>query len=541
MKRLLLVLGLSLAWSRPWAMAASANSQSAATPLPPPKGEKAQKVFKKGLEAFDKKNYDEAISAFRSILIKQPDHTASLVFIARSLYLQKNIVEALKAFRELDLKDLDPEAAYDYGQAAYRSAEHEMAAKAFAAVPNGHALYDLAGFYGGISAYKSGDYQQAIDFFDQAVVLPSKLVRSQKLYRGEAEKKLFQRQKAEVQSTGAPAAKSKKEPAAQAFVYRPASGVYLSHAYKNQTSEPKRGKSEDVDMQRTTLALSWGSDRPPVGARSQWLYLVDVKGASTRDNEKERLILPSPSETLESIALQRYESETLVRSEVGAGYESIIGSTSTMGFMIGAYSYASDGDFVKKILYSPYLSLSLSQSGDSLETRVSVETHPRFDANRLFITQTVQDGSLVFNFTKSLFLGIKGQLNEYNYNAQRLNGPDWNGRGQLEVGYKKGQSLSLTLGSFYEIGQGWRLYEADQQLPLVKFNLSQAGGYVRADIGLTSWWTFGFQGKFVQSSYANVLPVEGQNFPLGGETYLDENFGSKISQFSLTTSLFKNF
>ncbi len=541
MKRLLLVFGLSLAWNFPGAIAASANSNGASA-MAMPKGEKAQKIFKKGVDAYDQKNYEEAVSAFKLILSRQSDHTPSRIYLARSLYQQKNLSEALKAFREIDAKDLEPDAAYDYGQTAYRSGEYQAAISAFAIVPNGHPLYDLAGYYGGISAYKLGEYQQAMDLFDQAVVLPSKLVRSQKLYRLEAEKKLYQKQKAEVQSTGIPLIKNKKDaPPATPFIYEPATAVSFTHVYTNQTSEAKKGKSKDVDMQRTTLALSWGSERPPQSAKSQWLYQLDLKTSAVKDNEAEILILPSPSDTLENAALVRYEPSSLIRTEASLGYETAVGSISTMGFLVGAYSYASDGDFSKKLFYSPYFALFLSQKGDTLETKVSIETHPRFDSKQLLITQTVQDGSLIFNLSKTLYLGVKGQLNEYSYNAQRLSGPDWNGRGQGEIGYRKARVITLALGTYYEIAQGSRLYDVDQQLPLVKFNLSQAGGYARAEISLTSWWNFGFRGKFAQNTYSNVLPEQGENFPLGGESYLDDNYGSTISQFSLSTTLYKNF
>lgn len=542
MKRLLLVLGLSFAWNCPGAMAAPANS-SGSTAASSPRNAGLAKVFRKGLEAFEQKRYGDAIESFRQVLSKQPDHTPSKIYLARSLYQQKNLVDALKTFRDIDVKQLEADAAYDYGQTAYRSGDYTAAIKAFAVVPNGHPLYDLAGYYGGISAYKTGEYQHAIDLFDQAVVLPSKLVRSQKLYRLESEKKLFQKQKAEVQATGIPMIKgSKKDASPQvAFIEIPRQEISLTHRYKNQTSEAKKGKSQDVDMQRTTLALSWGSEPAPASAKSQWLYYFDLQGASVKDNEQELLIMPTPSDTLENSTLLRFKPTSLLRTEVGGGYETAVGSTSTFGVLAGAYAYAADGDFSDKLQYSPYISLFFSQKGETLETLLSASTHPRFDSEKLLITQTVQDGSLLFNLTKTVFLGLKGQLNEYNYNTSRLGGPDWNGRGQLEIGYRKPKVLNLALGAFYEVAQGWRLYDATQELPLVKFNLSQSGAYVRADISLTDWWSFGFNAKFAQNSFANVLPEEGEDFPISGETYLDENHGSSISQFALYTTLSHTF
>lgn len=541
MKRLLLVLGLGFAWNCPGVEAAPASS-TGANAQAAPRNAGLAKIYRKAVEAYEQKRYDEAADGFRQVL-ERFDHTPSKIYLARSLYQQKNLVEALKVFHDIDVKALEPDAAYDYGQTAFRSGEYDNAIKAFAIVPNGHPLYDLAGYYGGISAYKTGDFQHAIDLFDQAVVLPSKLVRSQKLYRQEAEKKLFQRQKAEVQATGIPIMKGSKKDnqAGTNFVYDLQKGVSLTHSYKNQTTDVKKGPSEDFDMQRTTLGLYWGSDKPAPSAKTQWIYLADLRLSSTKDNDKEIPLLANPSDVLENATLDRFTPDSLVRTELAGGYEMGVGNTSALGFIGGAYAYAGDGDFSEKLLYSPYVSVFLSQKGDLLETRVSLGTYPQFDSKQLSITQTVQDGLLQFNLSKTLYFALKGQLNEYSYNVERLNGADWNGRGQLELGYRKGKGLSLALGTFYEVAQGWRLYDVAQELPLVKFNLNQVGGYASANLNLTSWWIFGFDGKFAKNSFANVLPAEGEQFPVGGRAYLDENYGTTISQFTVYTSFYKNF
>lgn len=542
MKQLLLVLGLSLAWNSPGTMAAPAKSTGASA-LSAPRNTGLAKVYRRGLEAFEQKRYDEAIEALQLVLSKQAEHAPSKIYLARSLAQQKNLTEALKIFREIDLKVFDGDAAYDFGQTAFRLADYATAIKAFGLVPSGHSLFDLAAYYGGISAFKMGEFQQAIDLFDQAVVLPSKLVRSQKLYRVESEKKLFQKQKAEVQATGISVAKGARKDAdpPPAFVQEPFRGISLAHIYKNQTSEAKKGKSRNVDLQRTTLALSWGSEKPVATAKSQWIYYLDLRASTVKGNEQELLVLPATDEMFENATLLRFQPSSLIRPEFGGGYEMAVGTSSTFGAVAGAYAYAADGNFVDKIQYSPYFSIFFSQSDETLETTLSAATHPRFDSDRLIITQSVQDGALTLKLTEMMFLAIKGQLNEYSYNTSRLSGPDWNGRGQLEVGYRNAKVLSLALGAFYEVAQGWRLYDVSQELQQLEFNLSQSGGYARAHIDLTSWWSFGFHAKFAENTYSDVLPLVGVNTPLSGQAYLDESQGSTISQFALFTSLSKSF
>lgn len=539
MKRLLLVLGFSFAWSYPGIQAAPASSAGASSQAP--RNSVLAKIFRKGVDLYEKKRFSEAVEAFRLVLGKQNDHTPSRVYLARALYQQKNVVEALKVFRELDVKALEPDAAYDYGQAAYRSGDYENAIKAFGAVPNGHPLFDLAGYYGGISAYKIAEFQRAIDLFDQAVVLPSKLVRSQKLYRLEAEKKLFLKQKAEVESTGIPNFKGKREAPTIPFVYDPQEGLSLTHSFTHQTVDTKKGQSEEADIQRSTLGLYWGSDKPPSGVRSQWLYLADLRLGSSKDAYKEVKLIANPTDVLEDATLERYQPDTVIRPEVAGGYEMALGNQSTLGLVGGAIAYVGDGDFAEKSMYAPYASIFFSQKTDAIESKLSVASYPMFDSEELKITHTVQDGIMQINFTKSFFAALKGQLNEYSYNVERVNGADWNGRGQLEIGYRREKGVSIKLGTFYEVAQGYRLYDVAQELPLTKFNLNQFGGYTSADLNITNWWMFGFAGKFAQNTFANVLPAQGDQFPLGGQEYLDEYYGEKISQFSVYTTFYKNF
>jgi tetratricopeptide (TPR) repeat protein len=541
MKRLLVAFSFSLAWNLQIPGAIAAPASPASTPSTAslvPKNASLQKIYRKAMEAYDAKRYDEAVDLFGQVLSKQPDHTSSRIFLARSLYQQKNITEAFKTFQQIDIKLLEPDAAYDYGQVAYRSGDYGVAIKALAIVPNGHPLYDLAGYYAGISAYKLGEYQQSIDLFDQAVVLPSKLVRSQKLYRKEAEKKLLAKQRHELQSGSVSSTKDNR-PSPQAatpvsFVLNPERAITLSHRYMNQTSETKKALSTEYDLSRSRLDFEWGSADPAATAKSQWVYLGKVSGMTTHDGEQEIPILPTPEETLQFLALSRYKPKTMMRLEIGGGYESQIGDRSTIGAQVGAYAYAPDSDFAKGLLVSPYISVFVAQKGEAIETELKAEAHPRFDDGELLVTQSVQEGQFNFNLTKSAYVGLSGELNEYSYNTERLSGPDWNGRFLFSVGYRQEKSLSLSIGAFYEIAQGWRIYDADPAVPLMKFNLSQSGAFAKADMHLTSWWTVGINGKIANNAYSNPVPV-------GAEAYLDEHYGSKLSQFALYTSLTKSF
>ncbi len=541
MKRLLLVISCSIAWNChiPRVSAAPASSGSSANSNAP-KTPALQALYRKAMEAYEAKKFGEARELFEQILSKQSDHTPSRIYLARSLYQQKNSSEALKVFRQIDPKNLEPDAAYEFGQVAFRGNDFTAAIKALAIVPNGHPLYDLAGFYGGISAFKLGEYQQAIDLLDQAVVLPTKLVRMQKLYRKEAEKKLLIKQKQELQgstSGSKPADRTASVPPAppgSGFYLIPNRAVGISYNYLNQTLESKDAPFQDAPVTTTVLALDWASEPPAAGAHNQWFLLASFKGLSNTNGSKEFPALQTPDQLLQSMVLLLTEAKTLLRTELGAAYETIIGDRSSFGFQSGVYTYAPDSDFAKRLMGSPYVSVFLVQNGDSIETRFKAEAHARYLASRLIVTQSMQEGIINFNLSKEAYFGLTGELDEYSYNVERLSGPDWNGHILLQLGYRQEKTLSLLLGTFYEIAQGWRIYDSSPKLPLMKFNISQSGILAKADMFLTSWLTLGISGRLITNTYANAIPV-------GAEELIHTTLPTSISQFNIYTSLTKSF
>jgi len=538
MKRLLLALSCSIAWNChiPGLLAAPASSAGNAANAP--RSAALQTLFRKAVEAYEAKKWGDATELFTQILSKQSDHTASRIYLARAYYQQKNANESLKAFRQVDPKLLEPEAAYEYGQVAFRSNEYTLAVKAFATVPNGHPLYDLAGFYGGISSFKLGEYQQAIDLFDQAVVLPTKLVRLQKLYRKQAEKNLIIKQKQELQASSVGMKGGDRSSAAtnasSHFYLMPNRGIGLSYKYMNQTLEPKNSPSEEATIASSQLALEWASDRPATSAHNQWLFLLSLKGSANQKGSEEFPALQTADQLLEAMVLLDTEAKTLFRPELALGYETMIGDKASFGFQAGGYAYAPDSDVAKRLYANPYVSIFVTQSGDTVETRFKAEEHLRFKSNELLLTQSIQEGTISFNFSRYTYFSLTGELNEYSYNVDRLSGPDWNGHILLQLGYKQERSLSLVLGTFYEVAQGWRLYDFYETQPLVKFNINQSGALFKADFYLASWLTLGASARIINNTYSSAIPA-------GAQDLVDVSLPSTITQLSVFTAISKSF
>ncbi len=156
------------------------------------------RTFREGMVHYEKEKYREAAGLFSRILKEYPGHEPSRLQLAKTLYRMGKGSEAYDIFKSLNPKFFDPETAYEYAHVYFAKSQWDGSLNAFKKVPKGHALYDLASFYGAICAFKLERYQEADEMMDNAVVLPSKLIKSRALYRKSISDILMQKQREEV-------------------------------------------------------------------------------------------------------------------------------------------------------------------------------------------------------------------------------------------------------------------------------------------------------------------------------------------------------
>lgn len=185
--RVAMVLLLSLWGGTSWAVDAArkaptreASKKSLTKPKRRPAGVRA--MHEAAQELFDAGKYDAAVNASESLLRKYPGYEAAILLLARAQYKLDHFRDASIIFDRVNLSHLDTEGSYEYGWTYYSVKNWEKALAGFKRVTPGHALYDLANYYGGICALKLKKYDDAEDLFEKAVVLPDKLARSRSVY-----------------------------------------------------------------------------------------------------------------------------------------------------------------------------------------------------------------------------------------------------------------------------------------------------------------------------------------------------------------------
>lgn len=490
-----------------------------------------QKNFRKGQEAYEAKRYEEAEALLNPILVKQPDHIPTKTLLVRVLYQLKKLPEANTICQDLDIATLDPDTSYECGQAAFRSNNFGLALPAFKNIPNGHTLYDLAGYYGGISAFKKGEFQTAVDMLQQAVVLPSKLVRSQKLYRKEAERQLLIQQKQELRAGAEIAANGsvRSIPETPYSILNNRSAVALVPQHLVQTSESEKLVSEEHAMTSTELRLDVGSKTSFSRGSNHRLWRIGLSAASVRNAEDEIPVLPSPEQSMRLAVAKAHQPESLISGRLEGAYEWSLGVHSSTGVKLGAFAVVADADFVKSILYAPYLHLFIAQKNEFIRTFFAVEAYPQFDDEKQQVSETRQLGRVGLALPEEFFLNLRGELSEFSYNV-KVDGPNWTGRMFLDLSY--GEDELFAFGTFAEIANGWRLHQI-RDYSVISFDQQQVGFFAKAAIPLTSFWSFGADGRVLQRSFSQIEPTSAES--------VSDYVPTKITQISVYTEIFKSF
>jgi len=152
---------------------------------PPNRGALAPNVsseFVAAQKLFDEGKFPAALTAFTKIMRKYPGYTPALIFYAKTLYRLERIPESYQYFSKIDVNALDIVTSYEYALSFFWMRQYNGAFVGFTRVPPAHALSDLANYYGGIAAMKIHRYADAEAMMEKAVVLPTKLARSRRLY-----------------------------------------------------------------------------------------------------------------------------------------------------------------------------------------------------------------------------------------------------------------------------------------------------------------------------------------------------------------------
>jgi tetratricopeptide (TPR) repeat protein len=175
---------------------------------PPPKAEAKPKphkrpsgvrgMFEDAQALYDAGKYEAALVAYGALLKKYPGHEPAVIQTAKSLYRLDRIKDAYAVFTKVNPQHLDPETSYEFGWSFYTNKAWDGALFAFQRVPKGHALFDLANYYGGICAIKLKKYDVAEDMLEKAVVLPDKLAKSRQLYIKHVQALRFMQEKSQL-------------------------------------------------------------------------------------------------------------------------------------------------------------------------------------------------------------------------------------------------------------------------------------------------------------------------------------------------------
>jgi hypothetical protein len=480
----------------------------------PAKNVVLQKLFRRGMDAYESKSYDDAVDVFSQLLQKQPDYIPAKIQLARALYQLKRFPESYKLFQQVeDISILEPDPSYEYGQAAFRADDFATALKAFRNVPNGHPLFDLAGYYGGIAAFKQGQYQLSLDLFEQAVVLPSKLLKSQKLYQKEAERLLIQQQKQELQNSVPPGgarpggASGEPQEPPKPFRYLAAQRqVQLVPRATMQSRQTADNRTTDHDIMGGTFELTMGIARNAAAQKApHWIFQADIWALGIEGGTNEILALPTARTEQERFLLQKSQPRSLYGFGAEAAVEWSIATGTSLGLNVGGRGLVPGGSDNPQGASIPQLGIFLAQKNNNLETVLKTDFYGYiYDGDFLF-SNARQLGRVEYVALNRVRFVLQGELSEYAYNVDRVNGPDWQGRILSEIGYGQDTGFRAAVGAFFEITEGQRFHDIGE-VSVIEFDHNTFGARARADVTLVKAVDLGLEAWVMDRSMTGLSP-----------------------------------
>ncbi len=517
-----------------------------------------QKQLKMASDFYDNKKFDEAIDILGEVLQKQADNLPAKILLARCLYQRNRFADVHKLLQGVDPELLDPDVRYEGAQAAFRENDLAAALTGFRSVPEGHPLYDLAGYYGGIAAFKKGEYENAIELFEHAVVLPSKLVRSRKLYLKESERLLVQKQKpnpqAPVDTTPTPPPspsltpgvgpqpstslpppvmeEANKDRSYRSF--RPIRSLSLTPRYTLQEHETADNHVTDHTIKSGELRLSLGFSEASSERSAHYLLQAHASIMALEGASGERPLL-GDARTEQRLALTAKESpQSMIYSEAFGGIEWPLGSIGTGGLMLGAFVHSVEM-IADASVYSPWLSLFMALHNNWLEGSINLSAFAPYLDGDLQYSNTRESGRVQIDLPAHFLIGMQLESSQYNYPNAKTDGRDWLVRGLVELGFQMDNNFSLFFGTFYETSRNIKTIDVEPKQQLSYAETIQ-GFSARAELALFSFLKLGLQAQNASLQYADLNPNKAVYDEAFRPTYIQG-----ISHFSVYSTLGVSF
>ncbi len=520
--------------------------------------------LKRAERLYNRAEYEAAIVLYAKILKLDENEPSARLKMAKSLYKIARFEDAFRMFRVIGLAQLDPDSSYEYAQSALKSKDFAAALSGFEAIPQGHPLFDLSNYYGAICAANLKRYRKAKDLMKQALVLPSKLVASRKAYMSHFEEMLKRDTEGNTSQDAKSSANDKAAPPgsqpAPSSLTDLANGETKAHASLERwpdslvptnrfsmglaQTEQNLDYNERRSLQQTNgrffahLDLSPRIDMSAANDQSSaWLSILKLR---LQQKNKDTVISTIAGSTLEEqierleLAYQSSTAATLFASQIKTG--PAWRSQKNLSTHLGAelFSTIQELDRKKSILLGrAFLAVSL----DRRPLQIAFEGS--YGSSHNNGSQEFSVSELEFQARWFLAKGFRlqgyGRFQQRSYSIANIDGPDWNLRSLIELGYAPSKSVKIFLGAHSDILSGNRLHGLED-LEVLGFDQANSGGQIRLLTNLWPWLELQASAKAENRLVSNLTPDTNES-----REALANNYASYVSSLDLSLAYSQSF
>lgn len=421
--------------------------------------------------------------------------------LAKTYYRLGDTSSANVFFNGTPSSAFDEDAHYEFGQVLFALQKYPEALEHFKKITQKHHLFDLAGYYGAISAIKSQKYEEAETLIDNAVVLPDRLMRSRNLYKKHIANALLNKERKLIAPARKKTPSKKPEPSRSVtqgpqtntapkteaspppeqddlWQEKPEKSALLGFLNRNQKLNYNGKRTEDARTHISYFSFNNGFVIPSEPAlHSPYLVLQVnswVEDANFRGRQVETN--PSPDENLRYL-IQRDDEGSENNGFLKLALNAYLPTSETLTFGVGASlgslfpDLNTKNQLENRDLYGAGIFRSdihrLSFYSHIIDTRDS-------EKRSLFI-QTRQDFQYALSLPADFELTGNLLISRYTYQQENLNGPESSIR--LTGGAKTRFPLNFEMAvlGYYGANKGETLYNGENENVYV-FDKTIAGG-----------------------------------------------------------------
>ena len=480
-------------------------------------------LIAKADEYYETMQLDRAIASYSKILRLDPQNTLARIRLGKCFYKQGLFQDSYLVHKAVSVEIMDADTRYEFGLSAFKSKKYKHSLKIFQTLKENHPFYDLANFYGALSAARLGDYKLGLKLMQNAVALPSKLIATKQRVESQL-KRLANKQplkepplKKEISKKSSTLQKQEVNnlqpeptlPATSFYDYtigNPKKRSSLGITYQMQgldySTEPK-----ELSFVQAFADINIQSQDSLLAIKKPLRYWAKLRLNGYNEQQKYFSIFPDDFENLEEATRfkAKQSEDSIISTLVGGGITQGWQLTPSLWLLLGGELLAVNQGFDGKDTLADLKLLSaLMWKTSAFSAKLATEWIHRQDTEQSLYDKFRAQLVTLFEISANIDVTVGILPSFYNYSADNIDGPSSEVRVFSKADFAFSDNLTFTLNGHTEYFLQQRLHGQLDTIAL-EFDQNNIGADASVTLSYGELLSAALSAKIEQRFLANFI------------------------------------